>query len=190
MKFGCLLCGVGGQGTVLSSRVIAHAAMNKGYFARTAETIGMAQRGGSVVSHVRVGDSHSPLIIPGEADLLIGLEPGEAVRNLAFVREGGVVVVADEVLTPVSASLSGGEYRAQDMLEFIERRVERFIVVSAKEVRAASGTGRTLNVAMLGAAASAGALPFTIMDIEESLRETLNPKIIEMNLHALYCGAK
>ena len=69
----CLLCGVGGQGTVLASRIIASAAMEKGLFARTAETIGMAQRGGSVVSHVRVGESvPSPLIPLGKADLILG----------------------------------------------------------------------------------------------------------------------
>ena len=78
MELNVLLAGVGGQGTVLASRLIAQAAMDKGFFARTAETIGMAQRGGCVVSHVRVGEEvYSPLIPLGTADLLIGFEPGE-----------------------------------------------------------------------------------------------------------------
>ena len=79
MNKNCLLCGVGGQGVVLASRLIAYAAMEKGNFVRTAETIGMAQRGGCVVSHVRTGKIiHSPLIPLGQADLIIGFEIGRA----------------------------------------------------------------------------------------------------------------
>ena len=81
----CLLCGVGGQGTVLASRIIAAAAMAKGLHARTAETIGMAQRGGSVVSHVRIGEEIASSTIPlGAADVIIGFEPGEAAANLKY----------------------------------------------------------------------------------------------------------
>ena len=87
----CLLCGVGGQGTVLASRIIADAAMKKGLSARTAETIGMAQRGGSVVSHVRIGEKvTSPMIPPGKADVIIGFEPGEAAANLKYLRKDGI----------------------------------------------------------------------------------------------------
>jgi len=88
-KINCLLCGVGGQGTVLASRMIAAAAMKRGLFAETAETIGMAQRGGSVVSHVRVGENqYSPLIPYGKADIIIGFEPAEAVRCLPYLKNG------------------------------------------------------------------------------------------------------
>ena len=90
----CLLCGVGGQGTVLASRIIAAAAMAKGLNAKTAETIGMAQRGGSVVSHVRTGRNiASPLIPMGKDDVLIGFEPGEAAANLEYLKNGGALIV-------------------------------------------------------------------------------------------------
>lgn len=89
MANSCLLCGVGGQGTVLASKMIAFAAMEKGESVRTAETIGMAQRGGCVVSHVRVGGGiYSPLIPKGGADVLIAFEPGEAVRCLSYLKPG------------------------------------------------------------------------------------------------------
>lgn len=79
----CILAGVGGQGTVLASKLIAQAGLSSGQMVRTAETIGMAQRGGCVVSHVRTGKRvHSPLVPIGQADIIIGFEPGEAVRNL------------------------------------------------------------------------------------------------------------
>ena len=85
MSMNCLLCGVGGQGTVLASRLIAYAAMQKGLEVRTAETIGMAQRGGCVVSHVRTGDEIFSSLIPlGSADVIIAFEPAEAVRCLVI----------------------------------------------------------------------------------------------------------
>ena len=90
-----LLCGVGGQGTILASRLIATAAMNKDIPIKTAETIGMAQRGGSVFSHLRLGEgTNSPLIGKKEVDLIIGFEPGETVRQLPFLKPGGTVVVS------------------------------------------------------------------------------------------------
>ena len=89
-----ILAGVGGQGTVLASKLLAFAAMEQGLAVRTAETIGMAQRGGSVVSHVRVGASHSPMVPLGGADAVIGFEPAEAVRALPYLKKGGAAVVS------------------------------------------------------------------------------------------------
>ena len=90
MSKNIILCGVGGQGTILASRLIATAAMDKNIPIKTAETIGMAQRGGSVFSHLRLGEgTNSPLIGKGEVDLIIGFEPGETVRQLPFLKKGG-----------------------------------------------------------------------------------------------------
>ena len=112
-----LLAGVGGQGTVLASKLLAQAAMAQGLQARTAETIGMAQRGGCVVSHVRIGEeAYSPLIPYGQADLILGFEPAEAVRNLPYLKDGGIVVAAKKAIKPVTASLSGSGYEAGPML--------------------------------------------------------------------------
>ena len=96
MKKDILICGVGGQGTVLASKIIAAAAMEAGNNVHSAETIGMAQRGGSVTSHVRIGEASSPLIPKGKCDLLLAFEPSEAVRNLPYLKENGLVVF-DEV---------------------------------------------------------------------------------------------
>ena len=90
MNKNCLLCGVGGQGVVLASKLIAFAAMRQGKSVRTAETIGMAQRGGSVVSHVRIGEEiYSPQIPLKSADLILAFEPAEAVRSLPYLKAGG-----------------------------------------------------------------------------------------------------
>ena len=101
-----VLCGVGGQGTVLASKLLAAAAMSKDIPVMSAETIGMAQRGGSVFSHLRMGnDLYSPMIETGTADLIIGFEPGETVRMLPYLKTGGHVVVRWNRSVPVSRSL-------------------------------------------------------------------------------------
>ena len=102
-----LLAGVGGQGTVLAAKVLAQAAQNKGWQVRTAETIGMAQRGGSVVSHVRIGEgAYSPLIAKGCADAIIAFEPAEAVRAFPYLKKGGSVTVSSSPVKPVTDSLA------------------------------------------------------------------------------------
>ena len=115
-----LLCGVGGQGTVLAAKVLAQAAQSKGWQVRTAETIGMAQRGGSVTSHVRMGDGGEPVSAPlvtcASADLVIAFEPGEAARALPFLAPGGTLVTASSAVQPVTAALAGTAYRAADVL--------------------------------------------------------------------------
>lgn len=115
-----LLAGVGGQGTVLAAKVLAQAAQSKGWQVRTAETIGMAQRGGNVTSHVRMGSNgeavYSPLITPGAADMVIALEPGEAARALPYLAPGGVLVTATTAIQPVTAALASQPYRAGDVV--------------------------------------------------------------------------
>ena len=108
-----ILCGVGGQGTVLASRLISSAAMARDIPVLSAETIGMAQRGGSVFSHVRMSTDevlYSPMIAKGEADLIIAFEPGEAVRQLPFLKPDGRMVVSSRPVMPVTAALSDTGY--------------------------------------------------------------------------------
>ena len=105
MRKDIVLCGVGGQGTVLASKLISDAAMAQGIPIMSAETIGMAQRGGSVFSHVRLGEGvYSPMIAEGEADLILAFEPGEAVRCFPYLKEGGTVVVSNRAVMPVTAA--------------------------------------------------------------------------------------
>ena len=115
-----VLCGVGGQGTVLASKLLAAAAMSRDIPDMSAETIGMAQRGGSVFSHLRMGDNlYSPIIETGTADLIIGFEPGETVRMLPYLKDHGQIVVSTRAVKPVTATLSGSDYDAPQMLEYL-----------------------------------------------------------------------
>ena len=185
----CLLCGVGGQGTVLASRVIAQAAMEQGVFARTAETIGMAQRGGCVVSHVRVGnDTESPLIPPGSADILIAFEPREAVRCLPYLKEDGVVIVNSKAVQPVSASLTGKRLDASEMISYLKKKAKRVIVVDGDGICSRCGSPKVLNTALLGAAAASGVFPFGAEQVEKVLFDRLPEKVHESNKMALRLG--
>jgi len=182
-----LIAGVGGQGAVLASKLIARAAMAKGLFARTAETIGMAQRGGSVVSHVRLGPSHSPLIPPGAADAILALEPAEAVRCFSYLKRGGTVVAAIKAVQPVTASLAGGGYDPAEMLAFLSARSALYTVDTEAICRAA-GSDRAANMALIGAAAAAGALGLSLNDLEAALTD-MGGRFLAVNRTALRMGA-
>ena len=132
MSTSVILCGVGGQGTVLASKLIASAAMECGLPVKTAETIGMSQRGGSVFSHLRLGEGVAcPLMGTGSADLIIAFEPAEAVRQLPFLREGGSVVVSNAPVVPVSAMTSGPRYDIDAVLGYLRSSVENLVEIDA-----------------------------------------------------------
>ncbi|HAS78716.1 MAG TPA: pyruvate ferredoxin oxidoreductase [Ruminococcus sp.] len=188
MNRNCLLCGVGGQGTVLASKLIAMAAMDKGLEARTAETIGMAQRGGCVVSHVRTGNQiFSPMIPLGQADVIIGFEPAEAVRCLPYLKKDGVVIVNSKPVKPVTASLGNSSYNGSEMIDFLKKNTENLIVVNGDEICEKCGTAKVINVAMLGCAVNSGNLGITLEDVEKAIVSRLPQKFHELNLKALRC---
>jgi len=176
-----MIAGVGGQGTVLASKLIAAAAIKKGFDVRTTETIGMAQRGGSVFGHVRVGDHvgdhvgghiFSPIIPVGKADALIGFEPAETVRQLPFLRKDGSVIVFN----------SGNG----DMIQYLKENVQKLTVIEARRLTAHSV--KTLNVFLLGAAVQSGILPFDAETLKQVLTEMLPERFLEMNLKAFEGG--
>ncbi|MCD7775231.1 MAG: indolepyruvate oxidoreductase subunit beta [Clostridiales bacterium] len=183
-----LLAGVGGQGTVLASKIIAACAIKKGENAHTAETIGMAQRGGCVVSHVRIGENtYSPLIPKGQADVIIGFEPGEAVRALPYLKSSGTVIVSTMAVTPATDSLSDGTYNGNDMIDFLKKKNIKYIAVDGEEIVNRLGSSKSLNIALLGAGAKE--MGISLEDIEDVIRTSLKPQFLEGNLAALKAGA-
>lgn len=194
MNKNCLLCGVGGQGVILASKLIAYAAMEKGMSVRTSETIGMAQRGGSVVSHVRIGEkTYSPMIPKGSADVLLAFEPAEAVRSLPYLKTGkeeGCVIVNQKAVQPVTAALGGKGYDGREMLDFLEGRTQRLYVVDGEAICRKAGSAKTLNMALLGAAAASNALGISIEEMERQIRSRMKPQYQDMNLKALELGAE
>lgn len=182
----CLLCGVGGQGTVLASKLIAFAAMERGEKVRTAETIGMAQRGGCVVSHVRTGaEAFSPLIPKGGADVLIAFEPAEAVRCLPYLKKEGTVVVSSKAVKPVTASLTDSAYDGREMLQYLREQVEKLYVLDMEEVLEECGSARVMNIALLAAAARTGSLGISIEELKAAVKKLLPERFQALNLKTI-----
>ena len=185
-----ILCGVGGQGTILASKLIASAAMSRGIPVKTAETIGMAQRGGSVFSHVRVGEGvASPLMARGNADLIIAFEPAEAVRQLSFLKPGGCVVASSRPVVPVSAMTGGPAYEYEAIMAYLREKVSNLVVIDADQAAADLGSSKYLNVVLLGAAARSGELGLTEDDLLSAIHDRLPERLWPLNERALeYAG--
>ena len=159
--------------------------------ARGAETIGMAQRGGSVVSHVRIGgEIYSPLIPHCGADVLIGFEPAEAVRCLPYLKKDGCVVVSPAPIRPVTASLTGGAYTGREMMEYLERAAENLVVVDAASIGRECGSSKVMNVALLGAAIASGLIGISLEEMEAAIEKRVPKKFKDMNMKALKLGAE
>ena len=187
MNKNIVLCGVGGQGTVLASKLIAAAAMKKGISVMSAETIGMAQRVGSVFSHIRLGEHlHSPMIAKGTADIIIGFEPAEAVRMLPYLKEHGQVIVSSHAIMPVTSTLSGADYSGKEMILYLKKVVSNLLVVDSEKACHELGSSKVLNILLLGAAISSGALGLTEEELREAIKDRLPEKFHDLNYRALH----
>ena len=186
MNKNILLCGVGGQGTVLASKLLAAAAMEKGIPVMSAETIGMAQKGGSVFSHLRMGDGiQTPMLCKGSADVIIGFEPAEAVRMLPYLAENGCVIVNSCPVIPVTSTLKTSSYNGSEMIEYLKQQVKRLTVVDGASACREVGSPKALNMILLGAALAGGVLPFTAEEIKSVMQKRVNPRFYEINCRAL-----
>lgn len=182
-----LVCGVGGQGTVLASKLIAAAAMEEGNAVHSAETIGMAQRGGSVTSHVRIGDAVSPLIPKGKCDMILSFEPAEAVRNLDYLKEDGIVIVNSDPVKPTTESLQETGYDGKEMIAYLQEKCN-VIEVSSQALCEQFGSTRYFNVALLGVAAGSGYLGIDTESIVKEIEKRVPPKFVETNIDAFWAG--
>lgn len=185
-----MICGVGGQGTVLASKIIAAAAMQTGNQVHSAETIGMAQRGGSVTSHVRIGEeSFSPLIPFGSADVLLAFEPAEAVRNLVYLKKDGYVIVNSMPTKPVTESLQNTGYDGTDMIQYLEKKAKT-VVVDAEELCRPFGSARYFNIAILGVAVGIDCLGISKEEILAEIECRVPQRFVETNKEAFLAGMR
>ena len=183
-----LICGVGGQGTVLASRIIAAGAMAEGSTVHSAETIGMAQRGGPVTSHVRIGDeAYSPLIPNRKADLIIGFEPSEVVRNIKYLSKDGIAVVNTSPVKPVTESLSKSGYDGTEMVAYLSENVNCIFVDGNLECEKL-GSVKFLNILLLGVAAGSGKLGIKKETILDEIKKRVKEKFIDANTKAFLTG--
>ncbi len=183
-----LICGVGGQGTVLASKILAAAAMEEGNSVHSAETIGMAQRGGSVTSHVRIGENvFSPLIPLGCADMILAFEPAEAVRNAPYLRQGGILIVNRAAVRPVTESLHPTGYDGTEMLAWLQNRCG-CLLVDGEEACRPFGSAKFLNIILLGAAAGSGHLGIGRESLLGRMEKLIPARYLEPNRSAFEAG--
>ncbi len=183
-----LICGVGGQGTVLASKIIAASAMEEGFPVHSAETIGMAQRGGSVTSHVRIGNSaFSPLIPFGRAGMLLAFEPAEAVRCLKYLSPEGIAVVNTAPIPPVTESLQPTGYDGTEMVAWLRQHCT-CILVDGNEVCQPFGSSKFFNIILLGIAAGSGHLGLQKETLLHQIEKNVPARFLEPNLAAFQAG--
>jgi indolepyruvate ferredoxin oxidoreductase, beta subunit len=184
--YNVLIVGVGGQGIILASDVLGRVAAAHGYDVKKNEIHGMAQRGGSVSSHVRFGPKvSSPIIKMGEADVLLSFEQIETLRYFPFLSEKGTVVVNNQKILPPAVFTGQMEYPA-DVISKIKEKSPSAIVVDGVEAAKKLGNPRVLNVIFLGILSQFLDIPVEVY--ENVLKETLKPKLVEINLKAFHEG--
>lgn len=189
-KMDLLITGVGGQGVVLASDIIGEAALAAGYDVKKTDTLGMAQRGGSVISHVRIAPKvWSPLIKEGEVDLILALEKLEAARWSHYLRPGGVAIVNNHEQPPLSVSLGKERYPSyKDIADTLKRQTERVFFIDGNRRAEELGNVRTLNIFMLGCLSLFAPLKVNVW--KESISQRMPENIRKINLTAFEQGRK
>ncbi|MCQ1535478.1 indolepyruvate oxidoreductase subunit beta [Methanosarcina sp. KYL-1] len=185
-KFDLLITGVGGQGAILASDIIGKAAVIAGLPIRAAETHGMAQRGGSVVNHIRIGEEFGSMIPKKSADLMLALEPMEALRYVDFLKEGGVVIVNTEPIIPVTVTSGMAKY--PEVSKVLETLSQKFTVkaFNADELAVEAGSRLAMNVVMVGAVSNYLPIPKEVL--LESVKALVPAKTIQVNVKAFELG--
>ena len=181
-----MIVGVGGQGSLLASKLMGRLLIDEGYDVKVSEVHGMSQRGGSVVTYVRFGEKvYSPIITHGEADLIISFEKLEAARYAPFLKKGGRIVVNTQEIDPMPVIIGAATYPENVLSELTEKgvRVEAMDALSLAET---AGSAKAVNIVLMGRVAKDFGIPYEkwIAAIEN----TVAPKFIEMNKKAFDLG--
>lgn len=188
-----IIAGVGGQGSILASHLVAMAAIRDGLHARVGETFGAAMRGGSVASHVRLGkEVHSPLISKDGADIVLALELLEGLRNsVRYLRRDGLLLTNTRAWSPTDVNIGLAKYPDVKTVEkSVKKLGGRAIIIDATLLAQQAGNVRTMNVVMLGALAGTGKLPVSIESLKQVIRENVPRGTEEVNLRAFELGLR
>ena len=189
-EFNILITGVGGQGVILMSELLGKSAVRDGLRVRGSEILGMAVRGGSVTSIIRIGDEvYGPLIPMGKCDVLIGMEPSEALRNITYLSKSSLVIVNIAVTIPFTVSLGQSKYPSlEEILEKLSNASGRVVKLDAAQIAQEAGSLLTTNIVMLGALFGTGKLPIGIETIKETIRRHFPAKTASVNIKAFDLG--
>ena len=180
-----MIVGVGGQGTLLASRILGNAVIRKGYDVKVSEVHGMSQRGGSVVTYVKYGDAvYSPIIDKGEADIILAFELLEAYRALPWLKKGGKMIVNDQQINPMPVITGAAAYPA-DIVEKLSGMVD-LTSVDALSLADEAGNIKAVNVVLIGVMAKSTGISYE--EWVETIKATVPAKFLEVNLKAFDLG--
>lgn len=181
-----LIVGVGGQGTILASKILADVAQQQGFDVKVSEIHGMAQRGGSVVSQVRIGERvNSPIIAEGQADIILAFERLEALRWVHFLKKDGVMIINDQVIEPVPVLLGLQAYPS-GIIEKLKERVEKVFALDALKLAEDCGNAKAANVVLMGVLAKKMDIPREAW--EKAIEGKVKAKFLAMNKKAFEAG--
>ena len=185
MKKSVILVGVGGQGAILTAKILVNGLIRKGYDVKMSEVHGMSQRGGSVSTQVHFGDKvYAPVIGKGEADVMVAFEKMEAVRYADYLKPEGVAVINDYAMPSASTAAGLAEY-PEGCVEAMQAAFTCH-VLDAADIALSLGNPKCMNVVLFGAMTKA--LGLEDIDWEQVIRETVPPKFVELNLRAYEAG--
>jgi len=182
-----LIVGVGGQGTLLASVLLGNLAMEHGCDVKLAEVHGMAQRGGSVVTHVRISEKpvHSPLIEEGGADIIVAFELLEGIRWISYLKEGGTLYINNQKINPMPVIIGAAEY-PDDIPGYLQEHVEHLHLLDADALALEAGSIKAVNTVLMGALSNA--LPFDMEMWLNQIEKNVKPKFIDLNKKAFLLG--
>jgi len=188
-EFNIILAGVGGQGTILASSILGTAAIMTGLNVRGSEALGMSQRGGAVVGHLRIGSVvHGPLVPEGKGDVLVGFEPSEALRNIAYLSRDGLIIVNTRPIIPPIVSIGVSVYPSIDEILGKLKQYAQVVTLDATELAEKAGGVITVNTVMIGALAGSGRLPIKNETILKAIERCVPKETIAINQKAFKLG--
>ena len=183
---GIMIVGVGGQGTLLASRILGSVLMGQGYDVKMSEVHGMSQRGGSVVTYVKFGEKvYSPLVDLGEADYIIAFERLEGARWISYLKEGGTLMINDRRISPMPVITGAMEYPS-DIVEKLRGKGAKIIACDALSMANESGNAKSVNVVMIGILSALTEFPEEVW--QAALTDCVKPKFLELNKKAFMLG--
>lgn len=180
-----MIVGVGGQGTLLASRILGNAVISEGYDVKVSEVHGMSQRGGSVVTYVKYGDKvFSPIIDRGEADMILAFEKLEAARALPYLKEGGTVILNDREIAPMPVITGAAEY-PDGLVDDIAAKA-KVIAIDALSLSLEAGSAKAVNVVLIGVLARSSDISKEVWI--QTIKDTVPAKFLDLNLKAFELG--
>jgi indolepyruvate ferredoxin oxidoreductase beta subunit len=187
----CVFVGVGGQGNLLASNLLGQAALSMGIPVVVSEIHGMAQRGGVVESAVLMGEVTSPIVSPGEADILVSFEPLETMRIIGKCHKDSIVISNSQPQPPFTVAVGQGKYPdVEGFLAKLPGKVRKVVTVRGNALAEEAGNPLSLNMVMLGALFGAGSLPISVEKMKETIAQSTKKAFLESNLKAFDLGRK